>query len=971
MVLIQFTTFLEETKDSLWRRIYVTQDQKNLGILQSKKKKTFFLRRIKFLLKNISEYFKRGRFSKKDLIKKIENFKLFNRKLIFYLISKQSNFRKETFYRREIDFRFNLIKNRSLFEINIKGFLKKFSTKLLLFFNIFSFFQIYENNWKFKRLGNDFPKKKFQNILEPRNFFDFNTFSLHFLKLIVRVSNLKALKKINYLYKIIFYLKDLFLKINYLQKKVEHIKNIFLVNSILSEKENKIKNLLLKKNSSKIFLKFLENPFSNKKLRYILISKKKKDSNKFFQVILLLKRFEIFLLSFETFKKRKNFILFFRNSISSLSNSVLFTIQIEFLSQKINQEKGLCIFLTKLFFRITNLLKGNFFSISEQTQINLLGYTIFYLFRFCNFSQKKYFLIFLYRLKEHNSEYYLNLKFKTTCTKIFFNECHDSKGKNFFIDELNIRNFLLCFLCSEKHYLIPLKTTLDLMKNNFIKYLLYKFIELTSTFLKLYKELIFRIPFISLPSFSNNLSKNNFYISKFKTPHIFLRKIVNNKLNYCFNDRLIFFRFLNEIEQFQGKFLFFIFMVTQGFYFKFLISENKVYNLKNFKKKLEIKICLNFFIFLKNNLFDFCFDERVRKKYLILFWEDFGKELLFIIGPNRDLFKFNLIFRENAKNRVLKKDFSIMWRKIIYLNHFSRISKIFVLKKFILNKRKGKENFKYQINFDKFNPSILKTKDTKLIQTFTLFQYEIKNGLFSKISIYNYLFSKKGLYNTEGFYEHLVFWTKNLKNCFVHFSKKEKLKTKNRELNSDYFDNLSLKKIIVNLVEIFNTKEIKKILKVIRFTKNSKDIPVTFLLNNIISIIILMKNNFDEKLINSLCFLIMFHSYSINSKDKQNFQKSLLKILNIYEKSIKNFFLIFKKDISLVIKDCGVKFLSLFIMIKLKFIIERRIYFSRSNKKQPIIKNIFSLENLIHDFSEHFLLNSKCSLKKIRSGYFC
>ena len=137
MVLIQFTTFLEETKDSLWRRIYVTQDQKNLGILQSKKKKTFFLRRIKFLLKNISEYFKRGRFSKKDLIKKIENFKLFNRKLIFYLISKQSNFRKETFYRREIDFRFNLIKNRSLFEINIKGFLKKFSTKLLLFFNIF------------------------------------------------------------------------------------------------------------------------------------------------------------------------------------------------------------------------------------------------------------------------------------------------------------------------------------------------------------------------------------------------------------------------------------------------------------------------------------------------------------------------------------------------------------------------------------------------------------------------------------------------------------------------------------------------------------------------------------------------------------------------------------------------------------------------------------------------------------------
>jgi hypothetical protein len=72
-----------------------------------------------------------------------------------------------------------------------------------------------------------------------------------------------------------------------------------------------------------------------------------------------------------------------------------------------------------------------------------------------------------------------------------------------------------------------------------------------------------------------------------------------------------------------------------------------------------------------------------------------------------------------------------------------------------------------------------------------------------------------------------------------------------------------------------------------------------------------------------------------------------------------------------VIKDCGVKFFSLFILIKLKFIIEKRIYFSRSNIKQPIIKNIFSHENLIHDFSEHFLLNSKSSLKKIRRGDFC
>ena len=94
MVKQKFISFLEEVKDPLSRKIYVTQDSNNLRFLLFEQKKTFFLGRIKFVLKNIFEYFKRGRFSKKDLIGKIENFKFFNRKLIFYLLSKQSNFNK-------------------------------------------------------------------------------------------------------------------------------------------------------------------------------------------------------------------------------------------------------------------------------------------------------------------------------------------------------------------------------------------------------------------------------------------------------------------------------------------------------------------------------------------------------------------------------------------------------------------------------------------------------------------------------------------------------------------------------------------------------------------------------------------------------------------------------------------------------------------------------------------------------------
>ena len=149
--------------------------------------------------------------------------------------------------------------------------------------------------------------------------------------------------------------------------------------------------------------------------------------------------------------------------------------------------------------------------------------------------------------------------------------------------------------------------------------------------------------------------------------------------------------------------------------------------------------------------------------------------------------------------------------------------------------------------------------------------------------------------------------------------------------------------------------------------KNVYVIKSNLITDNHISSII--KTSFGRSL-KSICFIVMFHSYLINSKDVWNFQDSSIKVLNIFEKSIKKKFLIFKQDTSFVIKNCQVNFFNLCLLNKLKCIFKREKGFFKNSGKQGIVKNNFSQETLIHDFSEYFSLNSKHSLKKFIKNDF-
>ena len=157
-------------------------------------------------------------------------------------------------------------------------------------------------------------------------------------------------------------------------------------------------------------------------------------------------------------------------------------------------------------------------------------------------------------------------------------------------------------------------------------------------------------------------------------------------------------------------------------------------------------------------------------------------------------------------------------------------------------------------------------------------------------------------------------------------------------------------------------------LKTLEISKNFNDKTLIFLFDNII--MILSKNIFDKSLFKSMCFIVMFHSYLINSKDVWNFQDSSIKVLNIFEKLIKKKFLIFKKYIWFVIKKCQVNFFNLCLLNKLKCIFKREKGFFKISGKQGIVKNNFSQETLIHDFSEYFSLNSKHSIKKFIKNDF-
>jgi len=958
MTLIQLINLYEETKNSIVKKKQIFQDTNDSILFIFNKKLIIELNRIKLVTKNILKYIKRNEVLRNSLKKKLYVVESLDQQLKFHLFSKQFIFCPEVFQKKKNNFCFNRTDNKNIFEFKIKFLLKKFWVKLLSFSKIFFISKILKMAFKIKFSQSKFINKNLKKALKTIDFSKINPFSWYFLKKYIKLYYLTLLKKINYSYKVIFYFKSLFLKVCYFQKKIKRLKNNFLTNSFLNEKESKLNLLSLKRFSLNILTDFKKKTFFKRNLEFFLISKKEKNTITFFKENFSIKKFDMSFLFLIPYKMIKNKIFFSKNSLNSFLNLILFSNQFDLSLRGKNYEKKFQFFFNQIFFRITTLLVGKVLSASEIEQVNLLFYKMVNLSGVCKNKQKKYFLIFFFRFKEQM--YRFVLKPKDRLTKIFSNSSNKMVERFLLKNELNSEKFLICFLCSKKIYLNQLKTILKLMGNIFTQVLFFKFVFRIFTYFKLHPEMSPTNTFFSLSGDFEFLLNKKLGIRVSKKFHMFFRKIVNKKLNHYLNDQFNLINFLGKIEKFQDKFLFFIFLVFQRYYFKFIISKKGIENYKIYEKRSELNINFGSFNFLRNILLDFCFGEILKKKKLILNYMESGTESLLVIGPNRDLFKFNKMFYE--------KNFKLWCSKIFDLNHFSRISKVFILKQFLIHQQKKTQPVESIKNLNLFNFSILRTKDSKLIKLFILSQYKQKNGFFFDESIYKHLLSKKICQNFESFYECLVYFTKSSINFFKNLSKKPTSKAKIRKLNFNYFHDHSLGQKSDNLKDILLTKEVRDHLKTFEISKNFNDKTLIFLLDNII--MILTKNKFDENLFRSICFIVMFHSYLINSKDVWNFQDSSIKVLNIFEKSIKKKFLIFKQDTSFVIKNCQVNFFNLCLLNKLKCIFKREKGFFKNSGKQGIVKNNFSQETLIHDFSEYFSLNSKHSLKKFIKNDF-
>ena len=967
MNLNQLINLHEETKNSFVKKKQLSRDTKNSMIPIFNKRVYLELHKIKLINRKILKYVKEKRILKNSSKKKMEVTESFDSKIKFDLFSKQFIFYQKVYQRKKNNSYFNQVCDKNIFEFGIKFFLKKFVLKILSSSNLSSFFKILNITSREKISQRKTVCNNLEKFLITTDFSEINPFFWHFLKEVITIYYLKLLKKINHSYKIIVYFKDLILKICYFQKKTKHLNSNFLTDGFLNEKETKLGSLLLKRFSLNNLSEFQKQIFSYKKFEIFLISEKNNDIKTFFKKNFSIKRVEMSFLFPGSHKMLKNKIFFSKNLRNSTLNLILLPHQLDFSLSGKNYEKKTQFFFSKILFKITSLLIGKFLSFSKVDQVKILLYNIINLFGVCNNKQKKYFLIFFCRLKEHMYRFFLKLEAQST--KILLDSSNKLNEKISLDKELNSEKSLICCLCSKRNYLNDLKPILKITENIFAQVLLFKFIFRIFTHFKLYHEMFPSIRFFSILKNTKCLFEDNLGISVSKKFHLFFRKVVEKKFNQYLNDQFIIIKFFRKLEKFQDRFLFYIFLVIQRIYLKLVISKKEIKDIRIYEKKMEPKINFDLFHFLRNILLDFYFGEILKKKKLMVNYKKSGTELLLIIGPNRDIFKFQKRFHNELRDKIIKKNFKIWHSKLIDLNHFSRISKTFILKQLLFDQKKKRQYITSKIKFKLFNLSILKTKDPKLIKLFIIFHYEQKNRFFFDDSIYKHLLSKKICQDFESFYESLAYYTKTFKNCFRNLSKKKKSSAKIRKLNFDHFDDCFLGNKTINLREVFLTKEMRDLLKTFQITRNFKDIQVIFLLDYIITIS--TKNNFDGDLFKFLCFVIMFHSFFIISKDKWGFQDSLINVLNIFEKSIKKNFLILRKDTSLVIKDCRMKFFNLHLLNKIKCVFKKERGAFKHKRKQEVIRNIFSQEILIHDFSEHFLLNSKNSLKKAIKYDFC
>jgi len=109
------------------------------------------------------------------------------------------------------------------------------------------------------------------------------------------------------------------------------------------------------------------------------------------------------------------------------------------------------------------------------------------------------------------------------------------------------------------------------------------------------------------------------------------KKIVRNSIEIQF-----LFELLEKRKNFQDKFLFILFLIIRKFYQRLSTEMYELYE-KNIQKSFFSVSMVFFFNFLP----DFLPNTKNFRKRLNINWENIIKEVITVIGPNRDFFRFN------------------------------------------------------------------------------------------------------------------------------------------------------------------------------------------------------------------------------------------------------------------------------------------------------------------------------------------
>lgn len=879
-------------------------------------------------------------------------------------------------------------KLRTRYENMNKNYFKNLTKNKILPLSFFlKDFEISPSNIFFSGNEENFHLKKFRKTIEfyfkyfNNNLYRINLFSIHHFKkkgsrlFLFQINKesiwLKILKKLEYCKKNHRNLTYSILKFFYfLQKTIKTKSKLFLINDIFIDKENTLKkNYCLFK-----FLKKVEpnsyqtSPFNYppKKFYGDVDKKPQKIQLTLFEVDYFLSNYNKFKINLKnSCLKPEDFEIFLiKNSINSLLDLSLFIQKLRVYPHKLRKRMEFC-FIIKLFLeRIIQVSSKLSLSKGEQDHLYLMSKNFLIWSRYCRIYQKNYLLTFLNRITQTclSLVFDSNLKKKKIVFhnfRIFFIIIQNIKMKITRFSNFHSENYFFCKSCMIKYSLSFLKNFFLYKGTTFRSIFFFEQISTTFIILPILKKLIFCIVFNLMNENVKRIFNLKLIVETFKYLNLFFSRTSKEKFSLFYQENIIFLSVIKNFKIFQEKFLFFVYLITRKFFKKFSALRILLYNSEMSENRKNFQIVFaNCWPFLLNYLFEFSSLNTFFKEDLIIEKIKINKEILMIIGPNRDFSVFSINHFNNFKREdKVETNFYLWQNRVISMGHFSRSKKLSFFKYCLFKNNEFKIIFEWNGKVsDSSNPS-LNSIDKKLSRSFLFFSLKINEEYNdSSMFIVKKFFFKQNIHVSETFYKksnNLIENSfKNTKNYF----KDNKILGQNKNMNSEIFfvfDSFLVRDCVGPLI---SSKNIKEFIKLTDNGKSSKNFPLDFLHDILISTIIYRKP--FTSLFSKLCSFSLLQYCTKKTELNRGFRKISIHILKIIKKSIREHFFFVKKKSTSLFKISRGNFFQLTLITKITWNIKKS---KRISKKilNNFGKNLLDKRtDLISDFSEYSLVDN-------------